>query len=82
MLESSLGMSYMEDMPRTQKTSIALQGVFAAQTGTKARQQRQAHARELLEQVDAAKTRKTGIDVTDISDAELLADLRRRQVRA
>jgi hypothetical protein len=75
-------MPYMKDMPRTQKISFALQGVFTTPTVTKARQQRRAHAREILEQVDAAKTRKTGIDVTDISDAELLADLRRRQVRA
>jgi hypothetical protein len=36
----------------------------------------------IIDRANAAKARATGINLTDISDEELLADLRRRRVSA
>lgn len=50
--------------------------------GMKVRKAPAGRDQTIIDRANAAKARATGIDVTDISDDELLADLRRRRVSA
>jgi hypothetical protein len=48
--------------------------------GAKAGQARKRRARAILAHVEAAKARKSGVDITSLEPDELIADLLRHQV--
>jgi hypothetical protein len=69
-------------MSRAQKAPRNTDSFVTTMPGMKVRKAPAGRDQTIIDRANAAKARATGIDVTDISDDELLADLRRRRVSA
>lgn len=76
-------MAYICGMPRSQKISNPNRDAFLVTTPS-LRMRKAAFDRDqvIIDRANAAKGRAIGIDVTEVSDDDLLADLRRRRVSA
>jgi len=69
-------------MSNAGRTTYAVEGfVLRTEPAKKSRNRGKAHARVLLARIDAAIARQSGRDITDLTDEELIADLRRHQER-
>ena len=66
-------------MSRGHATFVATEGPATAPKPP--RRQEKVRAEEIVAHVDAAIARKSGRDITDLTDEELLADLRRHRKR-
>jgi hypothetical protein len=72
----------MAAMNNASRMTFATEGVVLPdQPAKKSRQNAKAHARALVARIDAAIARKSGRDITELPDEDLIADLRRRQER-
>jgi len=68
-------------MKRATSISTATKGRLSRDGAvTKAEQDRKRRARAILDHVEAAKARKSGRDITNLSPDELIADLLRHEV--
>ena len=81
-LENDEGMPHIAGMNRARKTASATVGFsFASPSLSEGRKGQKARVMDIVGHIKSAKARKSGTDITNISDEALLADLRRRQVR-
>jgi hypothetical protein len=68
-------------MKRTMRVPVAVKGrVVPSSAAAKTGQDRKRRAQAIVDHIEAAKARKSGTDITDLSPDDLIADLLRHQV--